>query len=290
MYCIYTDKDVPETDGNLDHVIPLSLGGDNKFTIWAEKKFNSTLGTEVDGAIANDPLVMFARRDADARGHGGTEPVPKFKKSEFGGQPAQVSFGKDAVKIWDAKSRSYLPQDQIEGQPVESQFKLDPRQTIRFVAKVALGGGYFMYGDALRKAMDCDELRRIISFDAEKSKREDFQNSRIKICDRFHPDVKANTHVQTHKELVEFQKRSTLICVPCQGWMEFHVGVLGMFMGTLAVPADTSGLPNDMELNDLGRVLLLGPGEFQQISYRQLAIDYHRATTGTEPELPPKPC
>jgi hypothetical protein len=290
MYCIYTDREVPEAEGNLDHIFPLSLGGDNKFTIWAERKFNSTLGTEVDGAIANDPLVMFARRDADARGHGGSEPVPKFKKSQFGGEPAQLSFGKDAVKVWDAKSRSYLPQEQIEGQTIESQFKLDPRQAIRFVAKVALGGGYFVYGDAIRKAMDCDELRRLISFNPETSKREDFQGSKIKIADRYHPDVKTNTHVMMHKDLVEFRKRSTLICVPYHGWMGFHIGVLGMFMGTIAVPADITDLPNDMDLNDLGRALILGPGEFQQMSYRQLAIEYHLATTGTEPELPPKPC
>lgn len=289
MYCIYTDKEVPEAEGNLDHVIPLSLGGDNKFTIWADLKFNSTVGSEVDGAIANDPLVMFPRAAADARGHSGTEPVPKFKKSTFGGQPAQVSFEKEAVKIWDAKSKSYLPQDKIEGQQVESQFKLDKTSAMRFVAKVALGGAYFMYGDVIRKAMDCDELRRLISLDPETYNPEDFKNSKIKISDRFHPDVQTNNTVKMNKALTIFQRRTTLICVTFHGWLEFHVGVLGMFMGSLAVPTDTTDLPNDMELNDLGRVLLLGPGEFKQMSYRQLAVDYHRATTGTEPPMPPAP-
>jgi hypothetical protein len=73
-YCIYTDKDIANEAGNPDHVIPLSLGGANGFRVFSDKHFNSTVGSNVDGAIANDPLVEFARRNADARGHSKRNP------------------------------------------------------------------------------------------------------------------------------------------------------------------------------------------------------------------------
>jgi hypothetical protein len=79
MYCIYTDTEVAEVDGNYDHIIPLSLGGDDGFCVWSDRQFNSKIGSKVDGTLTNDSLIMLARRDADARGHSGTEPLPVWK-------------------------------------------------------------------------------------------------------------------------------------------------------------------------------------------------------------------
>ena len=73
--------------------------------------FNSKLGAKIEGAVANDPLIMFARREADARGHSGTEPGRVWRNSEFEGRPVQVKFGKDGLKIWDVKSRTYLEEN-----------------------------------------------------------------------------------------------------------------------------------------------------------------------------------
>ena len=67
MYCIYTDRDVAEADGNQDHIIPLSLGGSDDFTVWADERFNSRMGSTVDGAIHKDFFIAPALRDAPAR-------------------------------------------------------------------------------------------------------------------------------------------------------------------------------------------------------------------------------
>jgi hypothetical protein len=54
MSCIYTDMEMAASAGTFDHIIPLSLGGRNQFCVWSDSSFNSRLGDEIDGAIAND--------------------------------------------------------------------------------------------------------------------------------------------------------------------------------------------------------------------------------------------
>ena len=164
MYCIYTDAEVDEANGNLDHIIPLSLGGKNGFCVWSDANFNSVIGSKVDGAVANDSLIMLARRDADARGHSGTEPVPVWRKSILEGRPVQVSFG-DEIKVWDARAKSYLDPKDFLDKPLESRWIYNPFARSRFTAKVALGAGYFVFGESFRAAADCGELRKMLTAD-----------------------------------------------------------------------------------------------------------------------------
>ena len=80
MYCIYTDTDVAEADGNYDHIVALSLGGDNGFCVWSDKKFNSDLGHKIDGALANDGLC--SRVAAPTRGD-----IQEKSRFRFGQKP-----------------------------------------------------------------------------------------------------------------------------------------------------------------------------------------------------------
>ena len=41
MYCIYAGKKIDESKSNLEHVIPLSLGGSDEFCIKVSEKYNS---------------------------------------------------------------------------------------------------------------------------------------------------------------------------------------------------------------------------------------------------------
>jgi hypothetical protein len=58
IYCPYADRDIPISESSPEHIIPLALGGMNGFTIPVSKDFNSSVGSEIDGALANDLLVM----------------------------------------------------------------------------------------------------------------------------------------------------------------------------------------------------------------------------------------
>lgn len=104
-YCVFTDQIVPDELGNLDHVIPLSLGGCDELVVWCERGENSRLGSFVDGALSKDPLLSFAIREAGVTGHSGKSKVPTFRKSFIGGEPYQIGFPKDEITYWNAKSK-----------------------------------------------------------------------------------------------------------------------------------------------------------------------------------------
>jgi hypothetical protein len=60
MWCPYTDREIDECESNLEHILPIALGGCDAFTIGVVRSANSTIGSEIDGALANDPLIAFA--------------------------------------------------------------------------------------------------------------------------------------------------------------------------------------------------------------------------------------
>lgn len=157
-YCIYTDTDVPLTRGNLDHIVPLSLGGCDDFRIWASKAFNSDMGSQIDGRIANDPFVMLARHEADARGHSGRAPVPGWKRSTLDGKPVQLSLAKEELSAWDPIARRRMPEAELAGQSFATRLQIDFGAPLKFVTKLALAGAYFIYGETFSASFDCGQL------------------------------------------------------------------------------------------------------------------------------------
>lgn len=260
MYCVYTDADVAEADGNQDHIIPLSLGGDDDFCVWSETRFNSEVGSKIDGALANDPLIMLARRDADARGHSRTEPLPIWKNSTFEGRPVQVSWG-DEVKVWDARSRTYLDPKEFLNMPMESRWIYNPFSRSKFTAKAALGGGYFLFGNSFCKATDCNELRRMLRADDLTS----FQTT-LTAHDTVLQGRWPTADIAAFRLMCEFKKRTTFIALPYANGIAFYVGILGMYVGAIFCPGDSSDLiPGD------GEVILLNPGAMERIPFKTFA-------------------
>jgi hypothetical protein len=158
MYSIYDDREVPESEGNWDHVIPLAACGRNQFCVWTDVNTNSRLGSVVDASIVNDIIVAFALRNAGAKGHHGKLIVPTWKRTEIEGDPYQIKWRQDNPLFWDAKARTYVDGSLIAGKEISSTHKIDFFSCMRFAAKVALGGAYFIYGDLIRTCVDCDEL------------------------------------------------------------------------------------------------------------------------------------
>src|SRR5450759_4667317 len=62
----------------------------------------------------------------------------------------------------DKQSRIYLDPKDFLNMPMESRWIYDHSVRSIFTAKVALGGGYFLFRDAYRTATDYDELRKLI--------------------------------------------------------------------------------------------------------------------------------
>jgi hypothetical protein len=179
--------------------------------------------------------------------------------------------------------------EDLEGTSVASQLKVDYFSAIRFAAKVALGGGYFVYGDLLRDAIDCDELRRLISLDVTAARQDPlFEAMKARICHRFHPDVfGGSAEALRDRLLCEYTGRSTFICVPYQDAVGFHVGVLGMYMGSIFLPADTSCFPLG-DGHDLGHVILLSPGKMERLALRKFASSLEDAIAASSDVATPK--
>lgn len=272
-YCIYTDADVAEGAGNLDHIVPLSLGGLNGFWTWCATDYNSTMGSKVDGAIANDLLVMLARRNADARGHSNKPPTPVWKYSEIDGKPVQVKLSREKIELWDPRVNAVVADEDVAGREIKSSFRIDKFSAMRFAAKVALGAGYFVYGDKIRSAVDCDEFRKLIALDPDRARSDaSLIPDQITVCDRFHADANGGSaDAQMFRALCEFTSRTTIVLVPHIDAVSFHIGVLGMFMASITCPANTTDLPIG-GLYDVGHVVLLAPGQLERLPLRGFAL------------------
>lgn len=95
IYCIYTDKLTPEAECSIEHILPLSLGGCNEFVIKVNAAKNATLGSEIDGKLANDFILTLVRKGNNFKGHSKKDVVASLKKSSIenrsNNSPVQVS-------------------------------------------------------------------------------------------------------------------------------------------------------------------------------------------------------
>jgi len=96
VYCPYIDKDLPPGQTNSDHIVSLALGGMNGIEVPACSAFNSHVGSKIEGALANDFLVLTNRDKYEVKGHSGKEPVFVVRHSSDPntGRPLQVSLVK----------------------------------------------------------------------------------------------------------------------------------------------------------------------------------------------------
>ena len=250
-YCPYTDCNISKNESNSEHIIPLSLGGANELTIPVHEKFNSRLGSKLDGALANDFLVTLRRSQYDARGHSGKEPWATSKKAECGdnNRSAQVQIHrKHGMRLWDARY-----QELITG-PGTVQFttKLDIYLPILFATKVALAAGYYVYGDHFRSQVDHYQLREIMQIGLDSLNERDELNKLDQ--DRF--TVLADDYLcaapptsdwrlRCIRDFCDKLKGSVILLVPSKQNLVVSVGILGNYLAMINVPADTTTFPNE---------------------------------------------
>jgi hypothetical protein len=163
IYCPYADRDIPISESNTEHIIPLALGGMNGFTIPVSKDFNSRVGSEIDGALANDFLVMSKRDKHGTKGHSKKHPENVFPNASNAetGETLHVTLGQvRGLRLWDPKQKRDVTG---QGQNVNIGFKVDLDVTLRFVAKVALSVGYLVYGDHFRRHVKHEDFRKIMN-------------------------------------------------------------------------------------------------------------------------------
>ncbi|NBF13049.1 HNH endonuclease [Pseudomonas sp. Fl4BN1] len=264
-YCIYLDG--LSSDLSEEHIIPLSLGGSDKFTILADRKFNKGPASKVDAGVANDFLMMFDRDKKNALGHSGTKPEPTAKNVTLeDGTPVQAVFAASGLRIYNLKERRLLTPSEASGRTLKVEgitVRLDV--DIKFVAKVALSAGFYAYGELFRSHVRHSEARQIV------------------ICDKLEdirPDVRLHTRFPSEEELqsetLQILKLATervdcscVLLLPGTGCLGVAVGILGRFMGMINIPADTSAFPNSADY-EKGHCIYLQGGEVKRLSVRRL--------------------
>jgi hypothetical protein len=135
---------------------------------------------------------------------------------------------------------------------------------LRFVAKVALSAGYFVYGDLFRHNVKHQELRTIMNHRPPEIGEAIYQMEAL-ADDRF--STNESEELQIFRAICSAAgPRSLVGLVPGPGRLNVFVGILGDYVGMISVPADTAGFPN-RELFHWGHVILLERGGPMRFSF-----------------------
>ena len=250
IYCPYVDQDIPNAQASQEHIIPLSLGGTNCLEIPVDAACNSKVGSVLDGAVANEFLFALKRTEYDARGHSGKKPLATIKSANYGDdkRPAQVHFHKkEGLKVWDARNREF--RERVPNFHISTSLNID--LPVRFTAKVALAAGYFTYGDLFRHHVDHRQLRDVMNIDPSnldlgRSLGEQGLGHLTLRVDDYLREVGEDTDPTLFllRSFCSAVKGSIIVLMPGHGCFGVAVGILGMYVGMVNVPANTSLFPN----------------------------------------------
>jgi hypothetical protein len=245
IYCPYANKDIPLGESNPEHIIPLSLGGLNGFTLPVSKDFNSRIGSEIDGALANDFLVMAKRDKHLVKGHSGKEPEFVTRKASDAetGAPLKVTLGqRKGLQIWSPTEKRDLTRP---GKKVNIQFTVDMEIALRFVAKVALSAAYLVYGDLFRHNVKHVEFRTIMNHRPNEVG-DAIYAMEARVDHRFgEPETDNDKILRVMCAMVA--PHSIVALMPTSKTLAVAVGILGDYVGMISVPADTTTFPNKDE-------------------------------------------
>ena len=251
IYCPYTNADIPESAASPEHIIPLSLGGLTGFEIAVCSYYNRTVGSKLDGKLANEFLWALLRTKYDARGHSGKEPWATAKVSSYGEnhQRAQVRFHHSkGVRVWDVRDRK-----SVSGKgSVAINFSLNLDLPTRFVVKVALAAGHYVYGDLFRNHVEHQQLREVMNIDPAqidhgKSAAElgiDHLTLRVDNCLLEVPSD-PDDQILLVRMFCTSVKGSAVILMPGHDCFGVAVSLLGQYLGMVNVPAYTQSFPNE---------------------------------------------
>lgn len=252
-YCPYTDQDHPDSEMSPEHIIPLSLGGVNGFEIAVYRDANSDFGSKIDAPMAEDFLVKMKRNRFDVRGHSGKEPVVVVKQAtNAAGLPLQVALNqRSGLQVWSPRHKEYVTDERAAN--LGLQFTVTVDTAMKFVAKVALSAGYFVYGELFRNNVKHSDFRTIMNFDP--SNPSEPEGVEARIDDRFSEST--NEDVQIFRALCKASEPYSIVgFAHANDRFGVFVGLLGDYIGMLHVPAVMKDFPK-MGEHEMGHVIQL---------------------------------
>lgn len=273
MYCIYSDREIEESQANVEHIIPLSLGGCDDFTIQVEKNCNSILGSKVDGKMTKDFLVALERIKRGDEGHSGKAPKYTVKSSYEDGKPLISTFTKRELRLFDPIDKKYVKG--AAAVRMETRIDLDTR--IKFVAKVALATGYFLFGRDITKYADCDSLRAVMMSEhlSDLLNKSPEQIKNLRFYDSLHPiEDKDKAWMELYKMYGECCQASNVLWTYSPSSIIVHVEIWGKFVGCINFRADVEKIPKTREKEYwLGHILICEKDGLVRKSWREALLE-----------------
>jgi hypothetical protein len=111
----------------------------------------------------------------------------------------------------------------------------------RFLARVALASGQFVYGKMFRTYAKCADLQTVVRYGLTPPPNLSADVG-VRLLDPFIHEISGPA--KTIAELCTSLRDSRVAVVPAPEGIHFFVGVLGEFLGMIFVDADTKNLPN----------------------------------------------
>jgi len=186
---------------NSEHIIPLSLGGCNDFTIMVSEEKNSEVNKKVDANMNNDFLMKFCQIQHGYKGHSGSEPTLKVKNAKVNDTPVGFQLTKSEIKV-----RDHINKVDLQGeQKVKLNVAFDLNIRGKFISKVALATGYFIFGDVFTNNSDHESLRNYIFLDNIENVK-----SSLRFYDQFQfPDNGSNKTIWEINKLIAERKQAS---------------------------------------------------------------------------------
>jgi len=233
VYCVYSGVDVDKCFMNPEHIIPLSLGGCNEFIIPVCKIKNGDANRLVDNPMKNDFIMKFQRMLRDYRGHRNDEPVIEIPKASVDDKPASVHWSRDEISIYDPINKVHL-QD-VEKFNVKINFNL--RIHSKFIAKVALATGYFLFRDTFVNCADHDSLRKYAFAESTS-----YTNPNLVFFDRYSFPPLGNEIVlwDVHEDMAKHKGCSGVIWRYAADKVSANVVIGGVLIGGVHFSADVN--------------------------------------------------
>lgn len=264
MYCIYSGKFLDDADMSVEHIIPLSLGGCNDFTIMVGKKINNDLGSKIDGKFSNDFLIGLHQLRFNNKGHSRKDKVVNVRGTA-NEHPITWSFSKDGSKVYDHIDQKYLA-GRLQA---EIKTKLDMDIRWKFVCKVALATGFYLFGEDFEKCADCATLRKAMLSENIKEENLDIRIYTnllsVEEKDRDIQDVTTMLFEHIGGSAIHFAYASDRIIA--------SLAINGKYIGMVNFKADVDSLPINSRLHRLGCLLICKDNKLIKKSFWQGLYD-----------------
>ncbi|HAL72078.1 MAG TPA: hypothetical protein DCP71_09940 [Verrucomicrobiales bacterium] len=164
--------------------------------------------------------------------------------------------------------RRVLAENELAGQAMSFEVRHEWFAKAKFVAKVALSGGTYVYGEAFRERVEHKELRNLIGIDV--PSKDLLRSSRCRFTDSLFQVEAPPKRIYIMRTIIEaLYDTSIVLFTPYDGVLGITVGVLGSFIGDLQVPAKTDQFPLTGD-HDQGHFVIIQGRKLKRISFRDI--------------------